>query len=325
MTKNIINVNNEWGQLKEAFVGIVDYENMIEPEYMDALKWESDEVIGYLNQYGGKKTDEFFHDALTELDSQVNSIANILSEYGVNVHRNIVLAYQEEKDFLTDVQKGYTATGGADFFLVIKDKAILLNNMRCPFRRKQMYSIRPVLEPILKNSNATYVALPPASPHYTDNDIYLERGDVLIDGYNVYVGFSGNGSSKAGIEWLEQFLGSAYKICVIKLHPKILHLDTVLMFNRPGLLTYYPEYVEDLPYTLKHWDKIEVHSQPNEHLTFGANSISINESTIVAGSEYQRLVPEYEKRGIQIIHTPLQRSYQWGAGARCLVGVLHRA
>ena len=47
--------------------------------------------------------------------------------------------------------------------------------------------------------------MPPCSPHYSKDDMYLERGDVLVDGYNVYVGCSGNATTIAGIEWLEQW------------------------------------------------------------------------------------------------------------------------
>ena len=94
--------------------------------------------------------------------------------------------------------------------------------------------------------------MPPPSPHYDETGPFLERGDVELDGYNVYVGMSGNASNAAGIEWLQQFLGPEYRVYTIKRDYSILHLDTVFMLNRPGLLTYYPEFVDELPTPLKH-------------------------------------------------------------------------
>ncbi|MCF8034869.1 MAG: hypothetical protein K9K66_16475 [Desulfarculaceae bacterium] len=39
--------------------------------------------------------------------------------------------------------------GAQDFFVVIGNNVILLGNFRHPFRRKQVYGVRPVLEPLL--------------------------------------------------------------------------------------------------------------------------------------------------------------------------------
>jgi N-dimethylarginine dimethylaminohydrolase len=143
--------------------------------------------------------------------------------------------------------EGLVVNGGADFFLVIGPNVILLNNLRYPFRRKQIYTVRPILEPLLKNSRAKYVAMPPASPHYDPSDPFLERGDIMLDGCNVYVGISGNASNTEGVEWLKRYLGSEYNVYVIKPAENILHLDTVLTLNKSGLLTYYPEFMNELP------------------------------------------------------------------------------
>ena len=77
------------------------------------------------------------------------------------------------------------------------------------------------------------------------------------------------------------------------LHPKILHLDTVCMLNRPGLLTRYPEFIPELPKPLQHWEKIIMEKQPDEDEAFGANGLMLDEKTIVFAEQYNRLVPEY--------------------------------
>jgi N-dimethylarginine dimethylaminohydrolase len=63
-----------------------------------------------------------------------------------------------------------------------------------------------MLEPLLENSNATYFATPPPSPHYTRDELYLETGDIMTDEHNIYVGMSGNASTPKGVAWLKQLL-----------------------------------------------------------------------------------------------------------------------
>lgn len=320
----IVSVNNEYGRLHDAFIGIGDQENLMDPTYMDALKWQDARGMKQCEKYGGKRVIETRPEEARELGKQLDGLANLLQMRGIEVFRSIPLRYPEEKTFLDDVQKGYVNHDGCDFFLTIGNNVILLNNLRVPCRRKRVWALRSVLEPVLKNSNAHYVAMPPCSPHYLEDDIYLERGDVLVDGYDVFVGFSGNATSIAGADWLQQFLGPPYRVHVVKLHPKILHLDTVCMLNRPGLLTYYPEFVGELPKSLRHWDKIMLEKQPHEDEAFGANGLMLAEDIIVFAEQYARLAPEYEKRGIEAITLPFDIPIHWGVGVRCAVGPLRR-
>lgn len=321
--KRIIGSYNEWGKLREAFVGIAP-DNMVCPSYLPAFRWMPKRAIEETKKQGGKLSKNVAPDMMKLVKKQIKIHVEVLEEFGVKVHRNIQFRYPEEEHFLDDTQKGLVISGGADFFRVIGNNVILLNNLRYPFRRKQMYTIRPVLEPLLKDTNARYVALPPASPHYSEDDIYLENGDIMVDGYNVYVGMSGNATNQRGVWWLKQFLGPEYRVYIIKLASNILHLDTALTLNRTGLLTYYPKLVGGLPKPLKHWDKIEVFMEKGEEEVFGANHLSLDENTIVVASEYDRLNPEFRRRGMEVINIPLSASMYFGSGARCLTGVLRR-
>lgn len=320
----IVNVNNEYGKLHDAFIGIGDEKYLMHPTYMDALKWQDAEGFEECEKYGGKLVIETTPEIASNLREELNNLSVLLEERGIEVFRSHPLQYEEEITYLDNIQKGYTNHDGCDFFLSIGNNVILLNNLRLPCRRKRIWAIRDVLEPVLKDSNAHYVAMPPCSPHYSEEDIYLERGDVLVDGFNVYVGFSGNATSLAGIEWLQQFLGPRYTIHTVKLHPKILHLDTVCMLNRPGLLTYYPEFIEELPKPLQGWEKIEIKRQDSEHEAFGANGLMLDPDTMILAKQYERLIPEYDKYGIEVLTIPFDAAIHSGVGVRCAVGPLRR-
>lgn len=316
---NDIGAYNEWGRLREVFIGIED--DTIEPDYVPALVWLPGDGVAGVKKYGGKSSRKVFPKGMKAIQEQLDGIADVLETEGVIVHRLKPMAYPEEKSFLTDIQRGNMLFGGAGFLRVIGKNVLLMNSFRLPFRRKQVWVVRPALEPLLKGKNVRYCATPPPSPYYSEDDIYIENGDIMLDGFNVYVGISGNGSNERGAEWLQQFLGPDYKVYIIRLKPKRFHLDWVLSLNRPGLLTYCPDAIlGELPKPLQSWDKIIV----NADEIAGANNLSIDENTILVPEQYERIAEEYRNRGMKVITLPFDATIQYGSGPRCLAGVLRR-
>ena len=178
-----------------------------------------------------------------------------------------------------------------------------------------------MLEPLLEGSNATYISTPSPSPHYTRDELYLENGDIMIDGHNVYVGMSGNASTPKGAVWLQRLLGNDYKVQTIRLRPDLFHIDWLMSLNRPGLLTYCPEALLDpLPAPLDKWDKIETRLDE----IAGANNLSIDENTIVVPEHLTRICDAYDKKGMKVITIPALETIDYGSGPRCLTAVLRR-
>ncbi|MBL7151946.1 MAG: hypothetical protein ISS89_05115 [Candidatus Omnitrophica bacterium] len=314
---------NEWGKLRVAMVGTLD--DLVMPNNIPEMeRWMTAWGKEDMRKYHGKACATIVPDEVAKLKKELERFVSILEENGVKVYRNIPLRYPEERAYLNDVQEGGYFIGGADFLRVFDDKVLLISNFRYPFRRKQAFAVRPVIEKLMKKDQF-YVAMPPCSPHmYPKDDAYLENGDMMFDGKNVYVGISGNASNENGAKWLQSFLGPKYKVWTVKLDSSAFHLDTVLSLNRPGLLTYYPEIVKELPEPLKSWDKIKVYKEKGEEEVFGANNLSLDENTIIVAEEYKRLKPEYEKRGMKVILVPLAMNIEYGAGSRCLTGIIQR-
>jgi N-dimethylarginine dimethylaminohydrolase len=313
---------NEWGKLREVVIGIED--NTIVADYLPILKWMTQEGINDFKKHAGMRSIEVDTRRILRLRKQLENHVKNLQKLGVKVHRTQPMRHPEEKRFLNDIQRGNMLFGGADFFRVIGSNVILLNSLRLPFRRKQVFAVRPVIEKLIRDRDVRYAATPPPSPHYRKDDLFLENGDIMADGNNIYVGISGNSSSEAGAAWLQQFLGKPYKVSAIKLHPKTLHIDCVCSLTRPGLLTYYPDLVGELPKELKKWDKIKVYKQKGEDEAFGANTLTIDTKTVLMAEQYERVADEYRKRGITVITEPLDATIEYGSGARCLTGVLRR-
>jgi N-dimethylarginine dimethylaminohydrolase len=317
--RRIIGAWNEWGMLHEAVLGQVD--DLIDPEYIPALIWVSEEGKKGLREKAGKRTTEGF--PAKKMKHTIDTLERVLREHGVTVHRTrpIPDGFDEEGAYLKDVQKGNYSIGGADFFRVIGTRVLLLNSFHLPFRRSYIWCVRRMLEPLLENSNATYFATPPPSPHYTRDELYLENGDIMMDGHNVYVGMSGNATTPKGVAWLKQFLGDDYRVHTIRLQPYLFHLDWLLSLNRPGLLTYCPEALLDpLPEPLAKWDKIEIRLDE----VAGANNLSIDENTIVVPEHLTRIADAYDKKRMKVITIPAVETIDYGSGPRCLTAILRR-
>ena len=60
------------------------------------------------------------------------------------------------------------------------------------------------------------------------SDIYLEGGDIVVDNKLVYVGISER-ATMDGVSFLRKVLGNDYSVIPLKLKPKFLHLDVVLV------------------------------------------------------------------------------------------------
>lgn len=161
----IINVRNEWDQLKEAMVGR-EVQTMA-PDYMPEMSWMDPEQIEIMQKQAGKLTADIRPDMAQALHEQIEAHVKLLESHGVKVHRTVPLQHTEELNYLSEVQRGNMIFGAQDFFVVIGNNVILLSNFRYPFRRKQVYGVRPVLEPLLASGGVRYAAMPPPSPHYT--------------------------------------------------------------------------------------------------------------------------------------------------------------
>lgn len=47
-------MNNEYGKLHDAFIGIGDEKHLMHPTYMDAFKWQNAKGMEECEKYGGK-------------------------------------------------------------------------------------------------------------------------------------------------------------------------------------------------------------------------------------------------------------------------------
>jgi glycine amidinotransferase len=205
-----------------------------------------------------------------------------------------------------------------DPILVIGNN-VVETSMREPERRKERFGIRHAIEDRIIDDNINWVSMPQAIPAREDGygpGPFLEGGDVLLVGRDIYVGYSGHASNLAGIHWLQRFLGRGYHVHPVQLKRGFLHLDVVLSLPRPGLaIVCRDAFINGLPDFLIDWDLIEVSAEATTRLA--CNGLVLDQETYLCASEHDEVAEALTRHG-QEVHTLLYDVVSlWGGSFRC--------
>lgn len=92
-----------------------------------------------------------------------------------------------------------------DPILVIGNK-VIITNLKSPARRMEQRALESILLDINKNYEAELIYMPENKEEFATDNIYLEGGDVLLNGYDIYVGNSGNATMHQELNGFETLL-----------------------------------------------------------------------------------------------------------------------
>jgi len=316
MINKAINVNHEWGKLKEAVVGIAS--DMRIPNWSNEYEFLTVEIQQFIRNNQGKLLQEAAPDLYKKSISQIDGLAKLLESKGAIVHRPKPFT-EDEKDFLKNFKIGGHQYFPRDPILVIGNN-VIETSLREFERRKERFPIRRSIETRITKNNANWISMPQPIP--VRNVIgygpgpFLEGGDVLLVGNNIYVGYSGHATNLAGIKWLQHFLGNQYKVHPIKLNRGFLHLDVALSLPRPGLAVIcHQAFADGLPNFLRNWDLIEV--TPKKASELACNGLVIDEKNYICATEHEKVAEQLVKHGQTVYTLPYDVISLWGGSFRC--------
>jgi len=311
-----IKVHHEWGTLKEAVVGTAV--SLRVPNWSDEYEFVTPEIQQFVKDNQGSLLKDADPDLYQKSVAQMDAFVELLESLGVIVHRAHPLTADEE-DFLVNFKTGVQQCFTRDPLLVINNN-VIETSMREFERRKERFGIRRAIENRLVESNANWVSMPQAAPVRGTGGYgpgpFLEGGDVLLMGRDIYAGYSGHASNLAGIEWLQRFLGPEYRVHPIRLKRGFLHLDVVLSLPRPGLaIVCRDAFIDGLPGFLDGWDLIDV--SVDDTIRLACSSLVLNEKTYICAAEHEAVAEALTKHG-QTVHTVLYDTVSlWGGSFRC--------
>ena len=183
---------------------------------------------------------------------------------------------------------------------LVRDALVVVGNhaiegaLRQPGRHAERFAVRPFVQKAALERGARWSSVPPGWPNAVDGP-FLEGGDVLLNGREIYVGMSGLSSDLAGIDWLEALLGAGYRVIPVPLKSDVTHLQDVLALVRPGLLLWCADrLVDGLPTSLRGWEAIAV---PKGE----ADLLVLDEGRAMARRENVRVVEALRARRMDVV------------------------
>lgn len=271
----------------------------------------------------GVELKEFRPDLQAAWEKEKIEFRRILEKHGVEVLRPRLLT-KEEKEI--NKAAGYANFFCRDPFFVVGDKMIEAN-MKLTHRINEIFPIQALLQQEAYQNQVYYVGLPTAKRIGLFDQMegpFLEGGDVLVLGKEVFVGNSGLASNHAGIKWLRNLLSfDGYTVTEIPLHPHILHLDCALSFVNEQLLILCEEaFLDGVPERFFFFEKINVTLHEAQKLI--TNGLPINESTYVMDPAFIKLGKQLEEKGILVEYVDYQISRSFGGSFRCTTQPLLR-
>jgi N-dimethylarginine dimethylaminohydrolase len=303
--------HHEWGKLSEVVIGIAPAEDFV-VFYEDSQRWLIPPSDVFSRTHAGRRLIDIDADRARRIERQIDALAERVAHAGVSVHRPQRLD-GEELTFLAPNGEG-AQLFARDGMIVVADH-LIDSSLRLRCRQRERYGLRPIIQQAVQQRGARWSSVPLGSPACVDGP-FLEGGDVLLNGYEIYVGISGCASDLAGADWLQALLGAKYRVIPVAMRSNVLHLDCALGLIKPGLLVWCPEkLIDGLPMSLRGWDQISVSIDEANRLA--TNVLVLEEGRVIVDADNDRIADELRRRKVEVIPLPFDGPIAMGGGLRC--------
>lgn len=303
--------HHEWGKLREVVIGISPANDFV-IFYEDSQRWLLPPADEFCRNNAGWRLIDIDAERAKRIERQVEALAELIAREGVTVHR---------PERLQGEERTFMAPNGEGAQLYPRDPMIVVGShvidasLRLRCRQRERYGLRSLIQKMAAERGARWSSVPLGSPGCVDGP-FLEGGDVLLNGYEIYVGMSGCASDMAGIDWLQAMLGERYRVIPVALRSNVLHLDCALGLVKPGLLVWCPEkLIDGLPMSLRDWDAVAV--SKDEANLLATNGLILEEGRMIVDSDNGRVIEELGKRKVDVIPLPFDGPIGCGGGLRC--------
>ena len=307
----LFGAHHEWGKLREVVIGISPAEDFV-VFYEESCRWLTPDGLEFCRRHMGRRLIDVDPEWAHRIERQVDALAELVAREGVTVHRPQRLK-GEERTFLAPNGEG------AQLFprdgMIVVGRHVIDASLRLRCRQRERFGLRPIIRSVITNKAAHWSSVPLGSPAGVDGP-FLEGGDTLLNGREIYVGISGCASDLAGADWLQALIGDAYRVIPVAMKSHVLHLDCAMALVKPGLLIYCPlKLIDGLPMSLRDWDKIEV--SPKEATLLATNGLVLEPGRIIIDADNHRVIDELRKRKVDVIPLPFDGPIRTGGGLRC--------
>jgi glycine amidinotransferase len=310
-------VKNEFSPLKKVVLAQSEFGFPKEPR-PDDLRFLSEEAVKENFENKGKDYAEAFPELQKQWETERENLKKTLEKYGVEVLRPRRLSPIEKEAVGT---AGYSNFFVRDPFFTVGN-FVIESSLRFLHRRHEVFPVRDLFLQEVYPDDCLYVAVPqPETAHPDDQSLgkgpFLEGGDVIVAGKQVFVGNSGLASNDLGIQWLRKLLKTqGYTVEQVRLHPDILHLDCALGLVKERLMIVCEEAFPDgIPSALKDWKKI--HVTLDEAMNLATNGLSVSPEVYITDPAFKSIGNQIERENIKVEYVDFTISRSFGGSFRC--------
>jgi N-dimethylarginine dimethylaminohydrolase len=328
---SLVNVHNEWDPLEEVIVGsaigaqipMLDQGLLVISGLEDGQKL----VPGPYNQR-----------IIEEAEEDLEKLVEIFESLKVTVRRPKPVDHSivfSSPDWRTDGVYNYCPR---DIMLAIGN-TIIESPMSLRSRYFEINAYKDLLTEYL-HSGSKWIAAPKPrllDEVYNDSNperLALNELEPIFDAANVIragkdilylVSSSGN---KMGALWLQNYLGSEYRVHLCENMYAYTHIDTTITLLREGLVLVNPERVnkQNLPKMFRDWEVLE--SPPMVDIGYtgvahgsiwiGMNFLMINPHLAIVCKHQKNLIKLLERHQIDVIPVGIRHARTLGGGAHCV-------
>lgn len=327
-TMNTVNVDYEWGHLKEVIIGRAV--NLMAP----GLEELNDEILAFfpeptrkrLKRITGRPWSVSEPELYAKAVAQQDALAEFLQHRGIVVHRPVDLS-ETEHLFNSQVSTLFSQMFVRDPILVIGNH-VVETNTRYSGRDRERFGLRKVWQELEQQGrDFRWVAMPPAPVRVPkdvqgmdwDEQACLAGGDTFVLGKTILIGMSGQDSTPAGARWLARYLADyGYTVETMRINGDFLHLDDGLACIDEGLaIVCQEQYTKyGMPSFLKGWDLINVTASEAKDLLAG-NGLVLGPKEIIIDARLPTIGEALDKRGVSVHLMEFDAVTTWCGGFRC--------
>jgi N-dimethylarginine dimethylaminohydrolase len=283
-----------------------------------------EETKGQIEHWAGRPWAETAPELYHKACEQHDNLARFLEDRGIVVHRPTV------PDTLTRSYgrpwtEAHTQQYARDPW-VVAGNHIVETAVRTPWRDRERYGLRPIADQLQSEGrDFHFVAMPPPPLRVwkdtvgTDyNEMILAGGDTFILGNDILIGWSGNDTTQAGIEWARKYFGSnGFNVHDIQISQEFLHLDDGLALVDEGLaIVCEDQYTYGMPKLLDGWDTINVTTSEAKDLLAG-NGLILGPREILIDARLPHIAEQLTAKDVNVHTIEFDAVTIWAGGLRC--------
>jgi len=329
--KLIVHTHNEWDPVLDIVVGTIDC------ALMPSVKDESLHSVNYGNltdaDFAKVRTGPYPQNVIEETREDLAMFAGALEKLGIRVHRSRAVDFSQRyttPDWSVD---GYYAYCPRDSIFTVGDQAIETPMVLRHRQNEAELTLRHLfaqttLAPRPRLLDTMYDRSVLGRFTLCNGEAAFDAANLLKCGRDIIFQISNTGNYR-GAEWLQQHLGSQYRVHPVDNVYAYIHFDSTIIPLRPGLVLLCPDRIkpETVPPYFANWDKIWA-PEPNpmafdpaldpSSKWIAMNILSLTPDLVVVEKSQTNLMRALEKHGINSLPIQLRHMRSLGGGPHCI-------